>query len=170
MKMSNVFRSKFILAACIALGAMMVSCSTMTKAERDAKNAERAKYVTKVLDSKHYTIDIDMMHANRFGSQFVRDNWSLEVKGDTLVSYLPYVGVAHSAPIGSDSGFNFTAPIKSYEDKGVQKGKRSILVSVTNDGDMIEYHLDVMENGNTSVFVTSRKRESISYSGQISEE
>lgn len=155
----------------IMLSGLTVSCSTMTKAERDAMNAERAKYVARVLDNRHYKIDINMMYSTRFGSQVVRSNWSLEVKGDTLVSYLPYVGVAYEAPIGSNSGgLNFTAPIKAYKDKGFEKGKRTIVLSTDHEGDVIDYNLDVMDNGSTSVFVTSRKRESISYSGEVSDE
>ncbi len=159
-----------MLAASIMLSVLIESCSTLTKAEREARDAERAKYVAKVLDNRHYKIDIDVMYANRIGSMVVRSNWSLEVKGDTLVSYLPYVGVAHEAPIGSNSGLNFTAPIKSYKDNGMNKGKRSILLSANNEGDVLDYSLEVMDNGNTSIYVTSRKRESISYSGQISDE
>ncbi len=169
MKLGNAIKKRITLATSILLGALIMSCSTMTQAERDAKQAERAAYVTKVLDDRHYKIDINVMYSTSFGSQNVRGTWSLEVKGDTLVSYLPYAGVAHSASIGSNKGFNFTAPIKPYKDYMDKKGKRNIQLTTDNGEDVIDYHLEIMANGSTFINVISRKRESISYSGDISE-
>jgi len=170
MELGNAIRKRFMLAASILLGALMVSCSTMTQAEREAKKAKRAEYVSKVLDNRHYKIDINIMYTSRFGSKVVRDNWSLEVRGDTLVSYLPYIGEAYSATFGINKGFNFTAPIKLYKDYIDKKGNRNIQLTTDNEEDVIDYHLEVMDTGNTFINVISRKRESISYSGEISEE
>ncbi len=169
MRLGNIIRLKAMVAASIVMG-VMVSCSTLTQAEREAKKAERAKYVTNVLNKRHYKIDIDMMHASHIGSQSVRSNWSLEVKGDTLVSYLPYFGVAHSAVFGNSQGLNFTAPIKSYKDSGFKKDKRNIDLKADSEEDHLEYHLEVMDNGSAFINVISQKRESISYSGEIAEE
>ena len=147
----------------VLMGSLLMACSTMTKAEREAKEAEQARMVKEALDKRHYKIDINM----RFGSKNVTSNWSLEVKGDTLVSYLPYIGVAYEASFGSNSGLNFTAPISNYEDDGFKKGKRMIRLKVKNEDDLLDYQLEVMDNGNTSIDVMSRKREGISYSGQM---
>ncbi len=148
----------------------MVSCSTMSKAEREAKRAERARYIAKAMDDRHYTIDIDMMYPRRIGGQSVRSDWSLEVWGDTLVSYLPYVGVAHEVILGNSTGLNFIAPIKSYTDSGFKKGKRTIHLRANSDEDQFEYHLEVTDDGSAFIEVFSQKREGISYSGQIPEE
>ena len=109
-------KSKRIFFCAIVTMLALAGCSTMTKAEREAKRAERAEYVKKTLDDRHYKIDIDMMHTRRIGSKPVSSDWSLEVKGDTLVSYLPYFGVVYEATYASSTGLNFTAPIKGYED------------------------------------------------------
>ena len=87
----------------VLMGSLLMACSTMTKAEREAKEAEQARMVKEALDKRHYKIDINMMYARRFGSKNVTSNWSLEVKGDTLESYLPHVGVAYEASFGSNS-------------------------------------------------------------------
>ena len=145
----------------------LAGCSTMTKAEREAKRAERAEYVTKVLDDRHYKIDIDMMHTRRAGSKTVASDWSLEVKGDTLVSYLPYFGVAYEATYGRSTGLNFTSPIKAYKDTGSYNGRRTIHLQANSDEDLIDYLLEVMDNGSVSIDVTPRKREGIGYSGNI---
>ena len=151
----------------VLMGSLLMACSTMTKAERKAKEAGQAKLVNEALDKRNYKIDINMMYARRFGAKNVTSDWSLEVKGDTLVSYLPYVGVAYEASFGSNSGLNFKAPISAYEDGGFSKGKRIIHVRVKNEDDLLDYQLEVMDNGSTSIDVMSRKREGISYSGQM---
>ena len=56
-------------------------------------------------------------------------------------------------------------PISNYEDEGFKKGKRMIRLRVKNEDDLLDYQLEVMDNGNTSIDVMSRKREGISYSG-----
>jgi len=141
----------------------------MTKAEREAKKAERAKYVAKVLDKRHYQIDVNVMFPRRGGSMVVTSNWSLEVKGDTLVSYLPYFGVSHEAVIGTQQGLNFTAPIKSYTDSGFIKGKRTIRLKADSEEDQLEFQLEVMDTGSSYIDVISRKRDGIGFSGDISE-
>ena len=40
-----------------------------------------------------------------------------------------------------------------------------IRLKVKNEDDLLDYQLEVMDNGNTSIDVMSRKREGISYSG-----
>ena len=162
-------RTKLLFAICVFAGGLAISCSTMTKAEREARKAEWAEHVAKALDDRHYKIGINMMHTRRIGSKAVASDWSLEVKGDTLVSYLPYFGVAYEAAYGSSTGLNFTAPIKSYEDSGFNKGKRTIRLRTNSDEDVIDYQIEVMDNGSASIDVTPRKREGISYSGTLEE-
>ena len=160
-------KSKRIFFGAIVTMLALAGCSTMTKAEREAKRAERAEYVKKTLDDRHYKIDIDMMHTRRIGSKPVSSDWSLEVKGDTLVSYLPYFGVAYEATYGSSRGLNFTAPIKGYEDTGFNNGRRTIRLQANSDEDVIDYRLEVMDNGRVAIDVTPHKREGISYSGNL---
>ncbi len=159
---------RFILAASLILG--VVSCSTLTQAEREALNAKRTKYVNSVLNKRRYTIDVTMMYPRRGGAEVLTSNWSVEVKGDTLVSYLPYFGVAHEASFGSNPGLNFTAPIKSYQDSGFKKGKRLIQLKTDSEDDNLQYQFEIMDNGSTSIEVISRKKDGIGYSGRITEE
>jgi hypothetical protein len=169
-------RTRLLLVKCFLAGVLVSGCSTSTKAEievkkadKEAKKAERAEYVAKALDDRRYKIGIDLMITRRMGSKPVTSDWELEVKGDTLVSYLPYFGVAYEAAYGSSTGLNFTAPIKSYEDSGFNKGKRTIRLRTYSDEDVIDYQIEVMDNGSASIDVTPRKREGISYSGTLEE-
>ena len=154
----------------LIVGAVMVGCSTLTAAEREAQKAEKAAWVAKCLDSKHFVIDVNMMNTQRMGSKMLTSDWSLEVRGDTLISYLPYVGVTYEAPYGEVKGLNFTAPVKAYED-GVffAKGILTIRFRVDSGEDVIDYTLSVTEAGYADIDIVSRAREGISFSGQMKE-
>jgi len=170
MELGKVIITRGVLVAGLMLGALLTACSTMTKAEREAKRAARAQEVCEALDSRHYKIEVNTMHPRRMGTRQVTSDWSLEVKEDTLISYLPYVGVAYGGLLGNTQGLNFTAPIKGYEDSGFVKGERTILLRVRNDEDIIEYRVEVMDNGSAWIHVTPQKRESIGFSGEMRNE
>lgn len=140
-----------------------MACVTLTPAEK----AELAKKVAKALDDRHYTVNIRSMSPRRGPSKPVTSNWSLEVKGDTLVSYLPYFGRAYNVPYGGGKGLNFTAPIDDYQETTDAKNNRLIRLSVANDEDRYLYTIEVFDNGNTTIDVQGRERDDISYSGDL---
>ena len=58
----------------------------------------------------------------------ISGSWSLEVKGDTLDSYLPYFGRAFEPVFGETKVLNFDAPIQSYEDSDLSHRLASMLL------------------------------------------
>lgn len=144
--------------------AILMACATLTPAERQ----ELAKKVNAALDDRHYTIDIRTMSPRRGPMKTVTSDWSLEVKGNTLVSYLPYIGRAFTVPYGGGMGLNFTAPISEYHEKKGSKNARQITILVSNNEDTYTYIIEVFDNGSSSIDVQARNREGISYSGDMS--
>ncbi len=159
-----------LFSAALLISILVMACSTLTPAERQAKKAEKANYVAQVLKKRHYKIDVKTIYPRGTGSMSATSSWSLEVKGDTLVSYLPYIGEAHMAVYGSNPGLNFTAPIKSYKDSGFKNGKRTIHLTASSEEDTYDYRLEVMDSGSATIDVTPRRKDGISYSGDIAEE
>ena len=92
---------------------------------------------------------------------------SVEVRNDSLISYLPYFGRAYSVPYGGGKGLNFSERIGSYEEALLKNGKHHIEIGVTNEEDTYLYTIDVYDNGNSTIAVQSRQREPISYAGRI---
>ena len=77
-----MMRSKpFVLTSLMAV-ALMVGCSTLTTAEREAKKAEWKAFVVKCIDDRHYKIDVNMMNPRRGTSKMLSSSWSLEVTED----------------------------------------------------------------------------------------
>ena len=94
--------------------------------------------------------------------------YSLEVRNDSLISYLPYFGRAYDVPYGGGKGLNFSARITSYQEHAGKKGQHKIEIGTENEEDKYLYHVEVFENGNATIDVMAQKRERISYSGVMS--
>lgn len=147
----------------VVVAGILTACSTMTAAER----AEKALAVERALASRHYVVDVQMMYPRRGRAVNVTSNYSLEVKGDTLVSYLPYFGRAYSIPYGGGKAFNFSAPISSYESVRDEKGRTYVRLVTDNEEDVITFQLEIFDNGQATIDVQAREREPITYSGEL---
>ena len=145
----------------------LVACSTLTPEEKEARKVARAQAVEKALADRHYSIDVQMMYPQRGPVKNISGNYSLEVKGDTLVSYLPYFGRAFQVPYGGGKGLNFTAPILSYREGKLKKGLTRIEIVTRNDEDQYFYTLDIFENGRATVDVVARERDNIRFDGEM---
>ena len=144
-----------------------VLCGCATAEERAARAAEQAAKVNKALTERTFKIRADRMYASRGGAKTLSYGYSVEVRNDSLISYLPYFGKAYDVPYGGGKGLNFSERIGSYQEGRKSNGRRCIEIGVRNDEDTYLYTIEVFENGSSTIRVQSRQRESISYSGEM---
>lgn len=159
-------RKIVVSLACAAMAVWMLG-SCVSKEELAARRAERMKMVATALQERNFKIDIDKMYPLRGGARNVAYGYSVEVRNDTLFSYLPYFGRAYNIPYGGGKGLNFTAPIASYKEFQEKEGVRTIDVGTENEEDRYLYRIEVFDNGRTSIDVVSQNRETISFSGEM---
>ena len=145
----------------------VTACTTLSSVERTERDAKVAQAVENILSERSYTVNISMMYPRRGNSVNVTPDFSLQVDGDTLVSYLPYYGRAYSVPYGGGKGLNFSAPIQDYRVTKGHKGNTLITIVVNNGEDILKYTLEVYANGSSTINVFSRDRDPISYSGYL---
>src|SRR5210317_767511 len=82
------------------------------KAEREAKLIEQTK---KLVAADAWQFDARTMLPSKFRSRNLTTPYSVVLKDNNVDSYLPFMGVAYSAPYGSsDSPMIFEAPIEKY--------------------------------------------------------
>ena len=160
MKNYLFFMVYFLLAS-------VMLCGCATPAERAVREAELAKRVTAALAERNYKIGVSTMVPHRGISQNVSFGYSVEVRNDSLISYLPYFGEVFHVPYGGGKGLNFSERIGSYQEVQMKKGRRHIEIGVKNDEDTYLYTIDVYANGSSMIDVQARQRERISYSGQM---
>jgi hypothetical protein len=156
----------FLAGAIIGLvAAGQMSCSPSKAAAR----SERAETVKQQLESRRYTIDVDRMLPMQGPSQHLTTNYSLTLKGDTVISYLPYFGRAYSVPYGGGKGLNFEATVSDYSLVFDAKDVAKISFRTRSDDDFYLYEVQVFNNGKATVRVTSNNRQGITFYGQLND-
>ena len=158
--------------ACTLLAAMALNGCAASK-EKAARETEQAERVKAALAERHYKIEVNAMadqsknDENR--SPQLRNRYSLEVRNDSLISFLPQYGYNHilgEAGVGT-RGLILKEPISSYQEELTKKGKRQIEISVENDHDTLVFAIEMSANGHSYISVRSHRRERISYSGYM---
>ena len=149
----------------IVMAAALAGCATT--AERMEREARTAAQVSEALASRHYTINVLMMYPQRGRAVNLTTNYSVEVKGDSLISYLPYFGRAYNVPYGGGKGLNFIAPITGYQTETDRKGITRVVLTTENEEDHYRYILEVSSSGDSYIQVQSRQRDFNRYSGRM---
>jgi hypothetical protein len=158
---------KYLIPVLFVLLASVLMGGCATSEEKAAREAELAKRVYAALAEKQFKIAVNTMVPHRGISQNVSFGYSVEVRNDSLISYLPYFGEVFHVPYGGGKGLNFSERIGSYMESQMKKGRRHIEIGVKNDEDTYLYTIDVYANGSSMIDVQARQRERISYSGQM---
>jgi hypothetical protein len=158
---------KLFFSVTIACSALVLLCNCATTEERAARLAEQARKVAAALNERRFTIRVDRMYPQRGSAKSLSYGYSVEVRNDSLLSYLPYFGRAYTIPYGGGKGLSFSAPISSYQEYQKKNNIRHIEIGVTNEEDTYLYTIDVFDNGKSSIDVQSRQRENIYFSGEM---
>ena len=136
---------------------------------RDLTKKERKQVaVLGAIADKRWHIDITSMNTLRYGSQAVTSDFYLELRGDTLRSYLPYLGDAHMPTMSPAIGLNFEEPVLSYKESKPKSNKfTQIDIDVRTREDSYHYVIEIYDNGQAYIRVRSVNRDPISFDGTM---
>ena len=148
---------------------LCVACATSEEA-RQRKMEQKmlvAQRVKQQINDMRFRIYVDVMHPTRYPARHLTSAYYLEVKGDSVVSYLPYMGRAFNVPYGGGKALNFEGKLLNSEVQQERSDRYMITLEVSNDEDIYRYIIDTFDNGSSTIFVYARERESISFSGRM---
>lgn len=133
------------------------------------KKERRQIAVAGAIATKRWHIDITSMNTMRYGSRTVTPDFYLELRGDTLRSYLPYLGQAYQSPTMSPSiGLNFEEPVLTYKESKPKSNKYTqIDIDMKTREDSYHYVIDIFDSGHASIRVRSMNRDPISFDGTM---
>lgn len=124
--------------------------------------------VEEAVTNRQLHIDIRSMNTLRYGARTVMSSFFLELRRDTLRSYLPYLGQAHQAPISSPSiGLNFEAPVLRFTESRPKANLSRIEIDVKSQEDSYHYIIELFDTGDAYIHVNSQHRDPISFDGTI---
>ena len=133
------------------------------------KKERRQIAVAGAIATKRWHIDITSMNTMRYGSRTVTPDFYLELRGDTLRSYLPYLGQAYQSPTMSPSiGLNFEEPVLTYKESKPKSNKYTqIDIDVKTREDSYHYVIEIFDSGQAYIRVRSMNRDPISFDGTL---
>jgi hypothetical protein len=150
----------------ILFAAVLLFTCCATQQQRAERRALLRQSLQEAVASRRLHIDITSMNAMRYGSRTVTPDFFLELRGDTLHSYLPYLGQVQQAPLySSPVGLNFEEPILRYTESRPKSGLVLLEVDVRTKEDTYHYYIEVYDTGESSVRVRSQHRDPISFEG-----
>ena len=147
--------------------ALLVGIPTLSAQSKKEKKEQKKAAVKKLIESENYKIDVNTAMPMRGRSIPLTSSYSLEIRNDSVISYLPYYGRAYSIPYGGGDGLNFKTVLKEYSMKMDKKGNAVIEFIARNPEDRYEYRVKVFPNGSASIDVNMQNRQSISFQGEL---
>lgn len=113
----------FIGLCLIVLG----GASPMMGQSKKEKQQKKEKAVSLAIEARKYKIDVNRATPMKGGSKYLTSPYSIEVRNDSLYSYLPYFGVAYNIPYGGGKGLNFKESISEYTTEHEKKERQESL-------------------------------------------
>ena len=159
--MKNV-RLLFLIGIVLTIGGQ--SLYSQNKKER---KEQKAKDIKEMIESGRFTIDVD--RALPMGGRTVNltTPYSLEMRGDSAISYLPYFGRAYSLPYGGGDGMRFEESITDYQCSFNKKGTAQIQFRTRSDDDTFAFSVQVFSNGSATINVTPVNKQNITFYGEL---
>ncbi len=162
---------KYITLTSLLLAVFISSAIAQQKEDRkdrrEEKQEQKKEEIKNLLKEKNFVFKPTHALPLGGGSIYLSHTFDAEVNGDTLISYLPFYGVAYHVEYGGrDGGFDFTQPIEEYEFEKDKKGYQ-INLEVKNKMDYLTYNFQISELGYATLNITSTNRQAISFYGHI---
>jgi hypothetical protein len=104
----------------------------------------------------------------RYGNRNVGADFFLELHGDSVRSYLPYLGVAHQAPMMSPGiGLNFDTRAISIKESHPKADLSRLEIDLRTSEDRYSYTVELYDSGKAYIHVSSQHRDPISFDGEL---
>lgn len=159
--MKNV-RLVFLLGIVLLIGGQ----SLFAQSNKE-KKVQKELQVQKMIDKGHFKIDVNRSIPMSGRSVDLTSSYSLEVKGDSVISYLPYFGQAYSVPYGGGNGLRFEKPLSEYKVTYKKKGDAQIKFKVRTDEDNYTFNVQIYPNGSSTINVVPVNKQSITFYGEV---
>lgn len=157
-----------VLFALLLLGSFM-PIVTRAQSSKKEKEAARSAQVQKEVEGRKYFMDVESAVPQGGRLKHLSPGYFLRLSGDSLVSHLPYFGQAYSSAGISDGGYDFTSTDFEYTVSERKKGGWDITIKTKDLQQNAQLFLTIFQNGEASLQITSMSRQSISYSGSLTE-
>ena len=151
------------------LAAVLASCASTRKTEA-AKQAEAIALKALIANStanRTFTVEVGYVVPRRMESRFLTSTYTVRLSGDSIMSNLPYYGVAYKASFEREGPLDFDGHIDNYTISYPKEGITRVKLFTRNKLERLEYIFDVMDDGDVSLDVYSADRDRINFTGEM---
>ncbi len=142
-------------------------CATQQQTVKDQK--DKSQKVGRQVPA-NWHIDIRTMFTTRYGTHNVTTDFFLEMRNDTLRSYLPYAGRVFRPVIGeTSSSLDFEKQVTNFSVTYPKTDKTRIEMDVHLPYESFHYTVDLYSDGGAYIGVRSPDRDPVNFDGDFSE-
>ena len=135
---------------------LLIGGQSLYSQSKKERKEQKAKEIKEMIEDGRFTIDVNLTTP-----------YSLEMRGDSAISYLPYFGRAYSLPYGGGDGMRFEESITDYQSTFDKKGTARIKFVARTKEDTFRFDVQVFSNGSAIISVTPTNRQNITYQGEL---
>ena len=146
---------------------MMAGLSDIYAQNKREIKEQREQAIKEQIIAEKYKISVNTAYPRRGRTVHLSSPYSVEIRNDSVISYLPFYGRAYSIPYGGGEGLIFQAPLDEYEMEMNKKGTAKVKFTARSPEDKFTFNLTIYSNGSASINVNKQNRESISFSGEM---
>ena len=161
MKKSILF---ILILLTVAMGAMAQESRKERKLNRER---EKAAEIEKLIETGDLRFLAQFALPMSGGSIHLTSEYTLDIQGDQVTSWLPFYGRAYSVSYNTrEGGIKFSEKVDQVEWKKVKQGYRTLMEVKTKD-DFYSLNLFVSHSGFGTLDVSSKNRQTISFNGIV---
>jgi hypothetical protein len=139
--------------------------SVFTGFAKDDK--EKADSIKKLIDNKTFVFEAQSAMPTRGGFISLTSSYDVKVAGDSVITYLPYYGRAHTAIYpGEDEGIKFTSTKSKYTVKETKNGW-DVVIKPEDVKNNVELRFNITKSGYVMLVVSDFRRDPITFRGQL---
>ena len=152
-----------------------ISNNTIAQSKKELKKEQQKEDYQKTkdfIDNEDFVFEADW--ATSYKGKRINiagDGYTLIIKRDGSIAYLPFYGRAYSGTsYGGDGGIKFEVEGVSYDTQhNDKKTKTKIKYEIKHKSENYDIYLTVYSNGNANLSISSNNRSNMTYNGKITQ-
>ncbi|OCX50825.1 hypothetical protein BEL04_19030 [Mucilaginibacter sp. PPCGB 2223] len=155
------------IALLLVVGTLIFD-TALAQDKKAARKAKRLEEVKQVIENRRYVFEPTYMNPMRGGGKQLTSDYDMQIRQDSLISYLPYSGQAYQAPVDpTKNALDFTSTKFEYTTTKNKKGGWEITIVPKDNREIQKMFLTISEDGYATLRITSYNRDAISFEGTI---
>lgn len=155
-----------ILLILLALSFQNLNAQENRREKRAVREREKAEEIFRMAEEQDLRFIAQLAYPMSGGSIHLSSEYTMDIVGDSVSTWLPYYGRAYKFELGNNGGIKIDQKAEMMEWKTGKKGVQ-VVMEVKDPRDLYKLNLQFSSAGYATLDVYSNNRQSIRFSGII---